>query len=211
MTAWSTALEERAVIGVIRHLDDDVAERIARAAVDGGIGVIEITFTVPAAARLITRLREDLPGVVIGAGTVLTGGALSAAVDAGAAFVVSPVVDADLMRAAATLGIPFVPGAATPTEAATASRHGASVVKIFPAAVLGTSFISSLRDVLPDVALIPTGGIRAADVDDWFAAGASAVGLAGALTAAWTTGGADAVRATARTATSAASLLRSTP
>ncbi|BDV29895.1 2-dehydro-3-deoxy-phosphogluconate aldolase [Microbacterium terricola] len=195
---------------MVRHSDDVIAERIARAAVDGGIGIIEITFTVPSAPQLIARLRQELPGIVIGAGTVLTAADVDAATAAGADFLVSPIADAEVMRAAAARSIRFIAGAATPTEVAAAWRGGAQAVKIFPAATLGPGFVSAVRDVLPGVPLIPTGGIRPADVGAWLSAGATAVGIAGSLTSAWQEGGADGVRAAAATAVTASAPIRST-
>jgi 2-dehydro-3-deoxyphosphogluconate aldolase/(4S)-4-hydroxy-2-oxoglutarate aldolase len=211
MSRWSDAVAECPVIAVVRHEDDAVAEQIARAAAAGGIRLLEITFTVPSAAALIARLRRDLPDTVIGAGTVLTAAQVAEAADAGAEFMVSPITDREVISAASDRAVPFLAGAATPTEVASAASAGAAAVKIFPASSLGIAFVSAVKDVLPDIALMPTGGIRPADIASWLTAGATAVGLAGALTSAWKTGGADAVREEARLAVTEISQLRSTP
>lgn len=191
------------MIAVIRHDDAEVAERIARSAVDGGIRIVEITFTVPRAQDLIARLTRDLAHVVVGAGTVLTTDQLDVAFAAGSAFLVSPLTDAGVVERAAALNVSFIPGAFTPTEVAAAARLGAHAVKVFPAAVLGTGFISSLAEVLPHVKLLPTGGIAPEETGTWITAGATAVGIAGALTTAWRRGGADAVSEAAATAIAA--------
>jgi len=204
---FSDALAAVPVVAVVRHADAAVAESIARAAIDGGIRAVEITFTVPGAAELIARLRADHHEVVVGAGTVLTPAQCDAAADAGAAFAVAPVLDQAVADRAASRGLALIPGAFTPTEVARAAAC-APAVKLFPASVLGIPFVSALRDVLPEVRLMPTGGIAAAAVGDWLAAGAAAVGLAGALTAAWRAGGADDVHRTTRIAVAAATAER---
>lgn len=206
-TVLDTAIAAAPVVAVIRHTDAPSAERIARAAIEGGIRVVEITFTVPGADALIARLRADRPDVVIGAGTVLTPDQLDAAADAGAVFAVAPILDEAVAARAAERAVAFIPGAFTPTEVARASR-GAAAVKLFPAAGLGTAFVTAVRDVLPDVRLMPTGGITAAAVGDWLRAGAYAVGLAGALGTAWRAGGAADVQNTARIAVAAATAER---
>jgi len=204
MSALDAAIAAAPVIAVIRHDDPAVAERIARAAVDGGIRLVEVTFTVPRAHDLIARLAGDLADVVVGAGTVLTTEQVDAASAAGAGFLVSPVTDAGVLARAAAQGVPFIPGAFTPTEVAAAARLGAHAVKVFPAATLGTGFLTSLAEVLPHVKLLPTGGIAPEKTGEWIAAGATAVGIAGALKTAWQRGGADAVTAVAATAIAAA-------
>jgi len=209
MSALDAALAEAPVIAVVRHDDPAVAESIARAAVAGGVRIIEVTFTVPGADELIARLVDQLPDVVVGAGTVLTPEQVDAAADARAAFLVSPVTDAAVADRSAARGIPYLPGAFTPTEVATAARMGAYAVKIFPAASLGIGFVAGIGDVLPGVRLVPTGGIAPAQVGDWLNAGASAVGIAGALTTAWRRGGAEEVKDAAAAAIAAAMNTRS--
>lgn len=207
-TTLDAALAAVPVIAVVRHDDAADAEQIAVAAIAGGIRVVEITFTVPDAAAVIARLRTAHPDAVVGAGTVLDPGQLDAAADAGAAFAVSPILDEAVAVRAAERQVPLIPGAFTPTEIARAALVGAAV-KIFPASALGPSFVAGIRDVLPHVRLMPTGGIGAADVGTWLAAGAHAVGIAGALGAAWRRGGAADVQTTAQNAVAAATAERS--
>jgi len=208
MTALDAALAAVPVVAVVRHDDPADAERIARAAVAGGARVIEITFTVPDAEKLIARLAAELSGIVVGAGTVLTPAHVDAATAAGAGFLVSPVTDLELMRRSA--GVPFIPGAFTPTEVATASRAGAHAVKLFPARILGPAFVAALRETLPGVQLMPTGGIAPEHVGSWLDAGATAVGIAGALTEAWRRDGERGVENVTAAAVAAAHTARST-
>jgi 2-dehydro-3-deoxyphosphogluconate aldolase / (4S)-4-hydroxy-2-oxoglutarate aldolase len=203
MTGFATSLRNARVVAVIRHDDASEAERIADAAIAGGVTALEVTFTVPDAARVIRRLVARHPSLLVGAGTVLSPEHADAAADAGASFIVSPVLDEGLLDHARGLGLATVPGCFTPTEIARASRS-ADAVKIFPASALSPAFVQAVREVLPGVALLPTGGIATERVGDWLDAGATAVGLAGALRAAWTRGGADEVQKTIRTALDAA-------
>ncbi|HVL60260.1 MAG TPA: bifunctional 4-hydroxy-2-oxoglutarate aldolase/2-dehydro-3-deoxy-phosphogluconate aldolase [Microbacterium sp.] len=209
MSALETALSHAPIVAVIRSTSRDDAERMARAAVLGGARVIEITFTVPEADRLIARLRSDLPDVVVGAGTVLTTQQADAAGAADAQFLVSPVFDERVIERGVDLGIPFIPGAFTPTEIGTAAAAGVHAVKVFPARVLGPTFVAATHEVMPDVRLMPTGGIEPDDVAAWLAAGAVAVGIAGALSAAWRRHGAAGVSETTRAAIAAARTRRS--
>jgi 2-dehydro-3-deoxyphosphogluconate aldolase/(4S)-4-hydroxy-2-oxoglutarate aldolase len=119
--------------------------------------------------------------VHIGAGTILTIEAAARAVDAGAAFLVMPHVDADLVTWAADRGIPALPGCATPTEALVAWRAGATAIKLFPASVAGPAFVRELRGPFPDIPVVPTGGVTIENAPTFIAAGAVAVGLGGWL------------------------------
>jgi len=204
MTALDAALAAVPIVAIVRHDSTEDAARIAYAAARGGARVIEITFTVPDAAVLIARLVAELPDVVVGAGTVLTAAQLDAAADAGAAFLLSPVTDPAILARAVERGIPAIPGAFSPTEVALGARGGAYAVKLYPARTLGPGFVAAIRDVLPGVKLLPTGGIGADDVAAWLDAGATAVGIAGALGTAWRRGGAEDVQQTMRAAVAAA-------
>jgi len=116
--------------------------------------------------------------VEVGAGTVLTADDLKAAVDAGAAFLVSPVLDVPLV---ASSPVPFYPGTGTATEIYTAHRAGAPLVKLFPAGRLGPDYLRDVRAPLPHVNVMPTGGIKVDDIADWLRAGAKAIGMGGPL------------------------------
>jgi 2-dehydro-3-deoxyphosphogluconate aldolase / (4S)-4-hydroxy-2-oxoglutarate aldolase len=152
---------------------------------DAGASIFEITMDAPAAAGDLRAVRDHLGAdAVIGAGTVLTPGQLEAARDAGAAFAVAPVLDLELTATAVRGGIPFIPGAMTPTEVGAAWAAGATFVKLFPASVVGPLFVREVRGPLPEVELIPTGGVDATNAGAFLAAGAVAVGIGGALVSA---------------------------
>jgi 2-dehydro-3-deoxyphosphogluconate aldolase/(4S)-4-hydroxy-2-oxoglutarate aldolase len=170
------------LIGIVRTDSPRVAEGSAHAAYEGGLRVLEITFSVPEAPGLITRLSSDLEDAIIGAGTVLDTTSVRAAIDAGARFIVAPNTDPEVIQAAQSAGVCVCPGAATPTEVAHARRLGADLIKIFPAFTLGgPDYIRALLQPLPELRLVPTGGVNPDDVVTYLRAGCFAVGLGGAL------------------------------
>ncbi len=153
---------------------------------DAGARVFEVTFDAPSAAADIAALRQRLDQrsdgpYALGAGTLLTGVQLEAARAAGADFGVSPLLDLELVRAAARAGFPFVPGALTPTEMSAAWSAGATFVKLFPASAVGPQLIRELRGPLPEIALIATGGVDASNARAFLDAGAVAVGIGSAI------------------------------
>jgi 2-dehydro-3-deoxyphosphogluconate aldolase / (4S)-4-hydroxy-2-oxoglutarate aldolase len=176
-------VEALGIVPVIRAATPELAVRAARAVLAGGISVFEITMTVPDAPAVIRALVQELGDrAVIGAGTVLSAAAAHQCVDAGAAFIVSPGFDPDTVTEAHARGVPAMPGALTPTEVIAAWNHGADLVKIFPvSAVGGAPYLRALRGPLPDVKLLPTGGITAANAADYLKAGASAIGVGSEL------------------------------
>lgn len=186
------------VVPVIRHRDGDVAEEIARACLDGGLRVVEITLTTPDALALLADLAGTAAdGVLVGAGTVRDVHDARRALDAGATFLVSPVLDPDVVALGVAAGVTVVPGTFTPTEVARAARLGATMAKVFPAATLGTGFVRAVRTVLPDVPLLVSGGVTGDDVAAWRDAGATSVAIGGDLNAAHADGGPAAVAARA--------------
>ncbi|MEU8611747.1 bifunctional 4-hydroxy-2-oxoglutarate aldolase/2-dehydro-3-deoxy-phosphogluconate aldolase [Actinoplanes sp. NPDC048791] len=174
------------VVAVLRAPTADAFAAVSDVLVEAGITALEVTLTSRGALEAIAGLRRQLPAsVAVGAGTVLTLDDAKAAVDAGAAFLVSPVWVAALDG----FQVPVYPGAFTPTEIFNASRGGAPLVKLFPAGAVGPRFLKDLRGPLPDVRIMPTGGIEIADIATWLTAGASAVGLGGPLIGDAATGG----------------------
>ena len=155
----------------------------ARAVCDGGIPVVEMTMTVPGAVGVIAELSRAIGDqVLIGAGTVLDVDAARACVEAGAQFLVSPGFDAKTVQFARERGILIMPGALTPTEVITAWKAGADFVKIFPAgSVGGPSYIKALKAALPQIPMIPTGGVNLSTAAQFLAAGAAALGIGGEL------------------------------
>lgn len=170
------------VIAVIRMSEAAKVAAVAAALRRGGVRALEVTMTVPGAVGIIRELaRTKEPGVLIGAGTVLDAAAANDVIEAGADFVVSPVTDAGVIRACRGAGVLVAPGAFTPTEIMAAWGAGADIVKVFPATSLGPQFFRDVRGPLPDVRLMPTGGVTLENAREFIAAGAVAVGIGTAL------------------------------
>jgi 2-dehydro-3-deoxyphosphogluconate aldolase/(4S)-4-hydroxy-2-oxoglutarate aldolase len=173
------------VIAIGRNVPAAAAPRIGEAFVAGGVHVMELTLNEPVDAALrsieaLAAVADDLEALV-GAGTVLSIGAAKRAVDAGARFIVSPHTDTELIAWCALSGVPCYPGALSPTEIHAAWAAGASAVKLFPAAAVGTGYLKQIAGPFPDIEFIPTGGVSAETAGDWIAAGAVAVGMGGWL------------------------------
>ncbi len=170
------------LVGILRREDEFDYAGMVGALIDGGLRTVEISFTHPLASRQLAGMVAAAQGRLnIGAGTVTTLERLAAARAAGATFVVTPALDPEV--AAATLGakLPFFPGAYTPTEIMAAHRMGATMVKLFPAVSLGPAFLGQFKAALPEVRLLPTGGIACAKITEWKRAGADGLGLGGSL------------------------------
>ncbi|HFI0039720.1 TPA: bifunctional 4-hydroxy-2-oxoglutarate aldolase/2-dehydro-3-deoxy-phosphogluconate aldolase [Streptococcus suis] len=177
-------LKENYFFAVIRGKDEEDAKEIARHAILGGIRNIEITFSTPNAATVIKELQvefSDDSSVVIGAGTVMNLELAQAAIDAGASFLVSPHFDKEIQDLAQEAEVFYFPGCATATEIVTASQAGCPIIKLFPGGVLGPGFIKDIHGPIPDVDLMPSGGVSVENVADWKKAGACAVGVGSAL------------------------------
>ncbi len=179
----SEAITGPGVVAVGRGLPAARLDALAGALLRGGIRAFEITLTtadaIPAITRLVAAFGER--GLVVGAGTVRDVDGAGAAVAAGAAFLVSPHFEPEVVRWAAERDIPVVPGAMTPTEIHAAWAAGASAVKLFPASAVGPAFVRELRGPFPEIPLLPTGGLTTASLGAFVAAGAVAVGLGGGL------------------------------
>jgi 2-dehydro-3-deoxyphosphogluconate aldolase/(4S)-4-hydroxy-2-oxoglutarate aldolase len=176
-------IEEIGVVPVVRLSSARSVLHAVEALVEGGITVVEITMTVPDAISVIreasTRFGDS---VLVGAGTVLSPADAERAVQAGARFVVSPALDADVVRAANELDVPVMPGVLTPTEILAALRAGADWVKIFPcSAVGGARYLRALRGPFPELKMLPTGGVNLTTAAEYIAAGAVAVGIGSEL------------------------------
>jgi 2-dehydro-3-deoxyphosphogluconate aldolase/(4S)-4-hydroxy-2-oxoglutarate aldolase len=166
------------IIPVIRAQSADEAAAAIAAIQKGGVSVLEITMTVPGAVELIRDLARRATDALVGAGTVLDSAAARACIDAGARFVVSPALDVATIETCREAGIAVLPGALTPTEVVTAWNAGADLVKVFPANALGgASYIKSLKAPLPQIALVPTGGVNLQTAKDFIKAGAAALGV----------------------------------
>jgi 2-dehydro-3-deoxyphosphogluconate aldolase/(4S)-4-hydroxy-2-oxoglutarate aldolase len=175
-------IERAGVVAVIRLADGGALRAVADALAAGGVRAIEVTMTVPRAAALINDLARTLPDdFIVGAGTVLDAATAREVIDAGARFVVSPVFRRPVLEACHEKDMPAMPGCFTPTEILDAWDAGADVVKVFPATALGPGFFSDIRGPLPQVRLMPTGGVTRDNAGDWIRAGAVAIGVGTAL------------------------------
>lgn len=175
-------IEDSGVVGIIRLKDPSRLPGVVEALAEGGVRALEITMTVPGAVELIRRTAASLPsGFLLGAGTVLEVDTARRVIDAGARFLVSPVMRVELIEAALELDVPILPGCFSPTEILTAWDAGADIIKVFPATALGPAYLRDVHGPLPDVKLMPTGGVSVENAGDWIRAGAVAVGVGSAL------------------------------
>jgi 2-dehydro-3-deoxyphosphogluconate aldolase / (4S)-4-hydroxy-2-oxoglutarate aldolase len=186
--AWTKekALErihEVGLIPIVRTPSADDALRAAEAIIASGIGIAEITMTVPNALGVLEQVSKRFGGqVLLGAGTVIDAEGCEAAIAAGAEFIVTPAFDPEVVQCARKRLKPSLPGALTPTEILAAWRAGADMVKVFPCApVGGPKYIKALKGPFPHIKLVPTGGVSLENTADLIRAGASAVAVGGEL------------------------------
>jgi 2-dehydro-3-deoxyphosphogluconate aldolase/(4S)-4-hydroxy-2-oxoglutarate aldolase len=172
------ALREIGLVPVLRAESEVQALALADAIAAGGVNVLEVTMTVPGAIRVMRRLAEERPDILIGAGTVLDPETARMCILEGAQFVVSPALNVRTIEMCHRYGVAVLPGALTPTEIVTAWEAGADVVKVFPAsAVGGAKYLKAIKAPLPQVELIPTGGVSQATAAEFLEAGAFALGV----------------------------------
>lgn len=175
-------IRELGLIAVVRGATCAAAVEVSGALIEGGVFGIEVTFTTPEAHRAMRELNEEHGDrILLGAGTVTTPDHVEKSVESGAAFLVSPGCDPELLPLMQRTGLAVLPGVLTPSEVMLALRFGVEVVKLFPGSFGGPSYLKALRGPFPEVSFLPTGGVSAENVADWFAAGAFAVGAGGAL------------------------------
>src|SRR3954463_16137346 len=173
---------EGGIVAVVRAESGQSLARVVGALADGGVTAAEITFTVPDAVEVIRAVRAELGDrVVLGAGTVLDSETARAALLAGAEYLVSPTLNLDVIRLARRYDKVVMPGAFTPTEVLAAWEAGADIVKIFPADVGGPAYLKALRGPLPQVRVMPTGGVDLDTAESFLKAGACCLGLGGSL------------------------------
>ena len=176
------AIQEIGVVAVIRMRDAGKLREVVDAIAEGGVRAIEVTMSVPNAIALIAKLAASLPStILLGAGTVIDAATARAVIDAGARYIVSPVFRRDVIDACHERDAAAAPGCFSPTEILDAHEHGADLVKVFPATALGPGFIKDVRAPLPQLRLMPTGGVTLDNAGDWIRAGAVAVGVGSAL------------------------------
>src|ERR671924_2305508 len=170
------------IVAVVRSPDGGQLVEVCRALADGGVTVVEITMTVPDALDVVRAVRRALGDrVLLGAGTILDPETARAALLAGAEYLVAPTVNLDVIRLCGRYGKLVMPGAFTPTEILAAWEAGADVVKVFPAEVGGPAYLKAIRGPLPQIRLMPTGGVNLETAADFLRAGACCLGVGGQL------------------------------
>jgi 2-dehydro-3-deoxyphosphogluconate aldolase/(4S)-4-hydroxy-2-oxoglutarate aldolase len=170
------------IVAVIRANSGELLADVAEALLAGGVNVMEITFTVPAAVRVLETVAQRMGNrVLLGAGTVLDAETARAALLAGAEFIVSPNTNLDVIRLCRRYDKLVMPGALTPTEVVTAWEAGADIVKIFPSEITGPKYLKALHGPLPQVRLMPTGGVDLNTAAEFLRCGACALGVGGSL------------------------------
>lgn len=175
-------LAESGVVAILRGSSDRHLADVARTLGSAGVTCLELTLTTPGAVDALARVRAELSSdVALGMGSVIDAQQAAACLDAGADFLVSPGVCPEVAAYALERGVACYPGALTPTELIDAWGLGAPAVKLFPAALGGVRYLSDVRAPLPQIPLVPTGGVALDQIADYIAAGAAAVGLGGPL------------------------------
>lgn len=170
------------VTAILRAPTAEDHGRIAETLVRAGVRVVELTLTTPGALEALPELRAEFGSTAtIGIGTVTSVDEAKRAIEAGAEFLVTPILDVDVIAVCVSRKVPVIPGALTPTEIFQAWRAGASAVKIFPASTVGPRYLRELRGPFPELAVIPSGGVGLEDAPTWLAEGAVAVGMGGSL------------------------------
>lgn len=175
-------IQDGGIVAVVRSESGEKLVHVARALAEGGVTAIEITFSVPDAIGVIRRVREELGDTIaLGAGTVLDPETARAAILAGAEYIVAPTTNLDVIRLCRRYDKAVMPGAFTPTEILTAWEAGADVVKVFPADVGGPNYLKAVKAPLPQIRLMPTGGVDLDTAEAFLKAGAFCLGAGGSL------------------------------
>jgi 2-dehydro-3-deoxyphosphogluconate aldolase / (4S)-4-hydroxy-2-oxoglutarate aldolase len=170
------------IVAVVRSPDSHLFEEVACALAEGGVSVIEITMSVPNALDVLRQVRQALGDrVLLGAGTVLDPETARAVLLAGAEYIVTPTVNLDVIRLCQRYDKLVMPGAFTPTEILTAWEAGADIVKVFPAEVVGPAYFKAVRGPLPQIRLMPTGGVDLGTAAAFLKAGACCLGIGSQL------------------------------
>lgn len=183
-------IKDCGLVAVVRASSAEEGIRIAEACAEGGVAAIELTFTVPSAHKIIDELSTRFTGsnIMIGAGTVLDPETARIAILSGAQYVVSPMLNLDVITLCNRYRVPVMPGCMSIKEVVTALEAGVDVIKVFPGELFGPAIIKSIKGPLPQAELMPTGGVSINNVHEWIAAGAVAVGAGSSLTAGAKTG-----------------------
>ncbi|OAS84736.1 MULTISPECIES: bifunctional 4-hydroxy-2-oxoglutarate aldolase/2-dehydro-3-deoxy-phosphogluconate aldolase [Metabacillus] len=175
-------IKENGIVAVIRGAEPENIVPIARALKAGGVKTLEITVETPRVLELIQRVSSEMGDeVIVGAGTVLDPETARSAIMAGAKFIFSPTVNIETIKITKRYGVISIPGALTPTEILTAYENGADIIKVFPANVFGPSYLKDIHGPIPQIPLMPTGGLDVHNVGEYIKAGAVAAGIGSSL------------------------------
>lgn len=178
---------EQGMLPLFFHPSESITINTAKALYDAGVKVLEYTNRGEEALTNFGKLKAEalksMPDLKLGIGTIKTPEEAQSFIDAGADFIVAPTINPEVASKATEAGLLWIPGCMTPTEISLAQRHGALLIKIFPANILGTDFISSIKDLFPGQAFMPTGGVDLSqdNIAGWFKAGVKAVGMGSKL------------------------------
>jgi 2-dehydro-3-deoxyphosphogluconate aldolase / (4S)-4-hydroxy-2-oxoglutarate aldolase len=173
---------DRRIVAIIRSEKSELLVDVAEALLAGGVEVMEVTFTIPRATEVLEKVAGKLGDrILLGAGTVLDTETARLAILAGAEFIVSPAVNVDVIEMCRRYSKPVMPGALTPTEVVAAWQAGADIVKIFPSELTGPKYIKSLKAPLPQIRMMPTGGVNLDTAEEFLKCGACALGIGGSL------------------------------
>lgn len=177
-----TAIRDTGLLAVLRGPSPELTLKMVEALIEGGVRGIEITYTTPEADRVVRDLhREHEDKLLLGMGTLTEPDHAQRALEAGAAFIVSPHCEASLAKAMVETGLVVMLGALTPSEVVRSRQLGSDVVKLFPGSLTGPGYLRALHGPFPDLPLMPTGGVDLDNLEQWFRAGAFAVGAGSAL------------------------------
>jgi 2-dehydro-3-deoxyphosphogluconate aldolase / (4S)-4-hydroxy-2-oxoglutarate aldolase len=179
-------MKELGLVPLFTHDDIEIAKQVIEAAYRGGVRVFEFTNRKKNSFEVFTAALEyckKFPDLMLGIGTIMDGATTKKFIDAGAHFIISPILKLEMAKVCLDHNILWMPGCATLTEIVTAKEHGAQVIKVFPGSVLGPGFVSSIMPVVPDLQLMITGGVEPNEknLSAWFKAGAMSVGLGSQL------------------------------
>lgn len=176
-------LHEHYLVAVVRGSNEDETKKIIDEIIKGGFKNIEITFTVPNAESVIERVNKQYGNdIVLGAGTVLDATTARIAISKGAQYIVSPHLDTEISKVCNVYSIPYLPGCSSASEIIEALRYGSDLVKLFPGGHLGASFIKDIKGPIPNVELMPSGGVNLENISEWMENGSFAVGIGSDLT-----------------------------
>jgi 2-dehydro-3-deoxyphosphogluconate aldolase / (4S)-4-hydroxy-2-oxoglutarate aldolase len=175
-------ISDSGAVAVIRLKDGSKFNKVTEAILKGGVNCIELTMTVPNSFEVLEdAVKEFGSSIVIGMGTVLSAGDALRAINTGAQYIVSPVFKESIVSTAHENDVAVMPGCFTPTEILNAFEAGADIVKVFPADILGMNFFRAIKAPMPELKLMPTGGVTPENAGDWLKAGACAVGIGSSL------------------------------